>query len=76
MVVLRDRDCTCQSPRRSSRLRSPWFRDNLDVKKVELVNILEDPLEDLTVTEAEGHAYVSLRFRAFEIKTVRVTVEV
>ena len=47
---------------------------DLEVDKVEEVNILEDILGELDVRVDDGIKVVDLRFRAFEIKTVRVRV--
>ncbi|CAD6569406.1 MAG: Glycoside hydrolase, 38 vacuolar alpha mannosidase [Tremellales sp. Tagirdzhanova-0007] len=54
----------------------------LTIKKAEIVNILEDPIEDLDVLSSSSEqdvnkskdVQVSLDFRGFEVKTVRLTL--
>ncbi|WOO78143.1 Alpha-mannosidase [Vanrija pseudolonga] len=47
---------------------------NLDFKRAEVVNILEDHIEELEITRDGAGASVELPFRGFEIKTVRLTL--
>ena len=54
----------------------------MTIKKAEIVNILEDPIEDLDVLSSSSEqdvnkskdVQVSLDFRGFEVKTVRLTL--
>lgn len=48
---------------------------SLSVQKAELVNILEDNLKDLEVSNSKDGAQIKLPFRGYEIKTVRLTVK-
>lgn len=51
----------------------------MDIKKVELVNLLEEPIEELKLDSAtykgETTHNVKLGFRGFEVKTVRLCLE-
>lgn len=47
---------------------------NINVKKAELVNILEDSLETLATTQSDDGTSLKLQFRGYEIKTVRLTL--
>ena len=48
-------------------------RDNLQVSKAELVNVLEDRLEDLDIMTDTDKEEIDLgEFRGFEIKTVKL----
>lgn len=56
-------------------------RSGLTVKKAEIVNILEDPVEELKIhsataigTQSTDGVHVKLDFRGYEIKTVRLTL--
>ena len=46
---------------------------DLPVKKAELTDMLEDPLEELALEETGNGVKLNLTFRAFEIKTVRLS---
>lgn len=48
-------------------------RHRLQVAKAEIVNVLEDPMEELDVTTYENKEEIDLGvFRAFEVKTVKL----
>lgn len=44
------------------------------MKKAELVNILEDPIETISTAQADDGTSLKLQFRGYEIKTVRLTL--
>lgn len=46
----------------------------LEIKKAEVVNLLEDHVHDLKLHGAAKDHSVKLDFRGYEIKTVRLTV--
>lgn len=66
---------------RTSRETSADSSTGLPVAKAEIVNILEDHVEDLKLRSASGpnatndDAEIRLRFRGYEIKTVRLTLK-
>lgn len=47
---------------------------NINVKKAEIVNILEDPIETIDAAQSDEGTALKLAFRGYEIKTVRLTV--
>ena len=49
-------------------------RNKLQVSKAELVNVLEDSMEELDVMTDEKQEEIELEFRAFEVKTVRLSL--
>lgn len=61
-------------------MRSADISTGLPVAKAELVNIMEDNIEDLKLSSAGPNASsddseIKLRFRGYEIKTVRLTLK-
>ena len=48
---------------------------NLQVARVELVNIIEDTLEELDISTVEGGIEVQLQFRPFNIKTLKIILK-
>jgi hypothetical protein len=63
--------------KREKKLTSICRSGSLSVIKAEQVNILEDNLQDLDITDPAPETEAStsrLDFRAFEVKTVRLTL--
>lgn len=51
------------------------FSSGLNVKKAEITNLLEDNISDLSLQSTDsGDSEISLDFRGYEIKTVRLTL--